>query len=251
MPLLLGAFMVLGFCFAGAGWSEPAGAVAYAAGAPDNFPQVIPSDQFAVLAAEKLEERLKSNGETRRHELKLLTAPPAMRLPYGEVTCDVKFPSVLNRGVSIPIRIEVYVDGKLYRITVCHYKLIIYDKVLLVTNDIGVDHRLTADDLRLEEREVDDTALSYFHNIQEVIGKVPSRFLKVGEVLRTGMVKMPLVIEMYGPVNIVVNMRGIKVKAEGTALQKGRVGDYIRVKNTRSGKVMRGKVIDAHTVVIE
>ena len=250
MPLLLGAFMVLGFCLAGAGWSEPAGAVAYAAGAPGSFPQVIPSEQFAALAAERLEARLQSSGETRRHELKLLNAPPSMKLPAGDITCAVHFPQVLNYGVSIPLRMEVYLDGKLYRTTVCYYKVIVYEKVLLVTHDIGVDHRFTPADLRLEEREVEAAAVDYFHNPAEVIGKVPARLLRTGQVLRRNMVKMPVLVEPWSPVVIVVNMKGIQAKAEGVAMQEGRMGDYIKVKS-RSGKFLRAKVIDAQTVSIE
>lgn len=250
MPLLLGAFMVLGFCLAGAGWSEPAGAVAYAAGAPSSFPQVIPSEQFAALAAERLEARLQSSGETRRHELKLLNAPPSMKLPAGDITCDVQFPQVLNYGVSIPLRMEVYLNGKLYRTVVCYYKVIVYEKVLLVTHDIGVDHRFTPADLRLEEREVEAAAVDYFHDPAEVLGKVPARLLRTGQILRRNMVKMPVLVEPWSPVVIVVKMKGIQAKAEGVAMQEGRMGDYIKVKS-RSGKFLRAKVIDAQTVSIE
>ena len=249
MALLLGAFMALGSCWPGAGWSEPAGAVAYAA-APQPFPQVIPSEQFAALAAERLEERLKSSGETRRHELKLLNAPPSMALPEGEVDCRVQFPQVINYGVSIPIRMEVYLNGKLYRTAVCYYKVIAYEKVLLVTHDIGVNHPFTAADLRLEGREVEAAAMGYFHDPREVIGKVPSRLLRMGQVLRTNMVKMPVVVTPWSPVFIVVDMKGIQARAEGTAMQEGRVGDYIKVK-ARSGKYLRAKVIDAQTVKVE
>ena len=250
MPLLLGAFMVLGFCLAGAGWSEPAGAVAYAAGAPGSFPQVIPSEQFAALAAERLEARLQSSGETRRHELKLLNAPPSMKLPAGDITCDVQFPQVLNYGVSIPLRMEVYLNGKLYRTVVCYYKVMVYEQVLLVTRDLGLEQPFTAADVRAEEREVEASSAAYFHSVDEVIGKVPARVLKAGQVLRRNMVQMPVAVEVGTPVDILVDVNGIQVKAEGIALQKGRIGAYIKVKNARSGKFLRAKVIDAHTVQI-
>ena len=250
MALLLGAFMALGFCLPGAGWSEPAGMMAHVTAAPMTFAQVIPSDQFVALAAEKLEERLASSGETRRHELKLLTAPPSMKLPEGEVTCEVRFPQVLSYGVSIPLRMEVYLDGKLYRTAVCHYKVMVYEKVLLVTHDIGVNHPFVPADLRLEEREVEAAAMDYFHDPKEVLGKVPSRLLRAGQVLRTNMVKMPMVIEPWSPVVIVVETKGIQARADGVAMQAGRVGDYIKVK-ARSGKYLRAKVIDAQTVKVE
>ena len=94
-------------------------------------------------------------------------------------------------------------------------------------------------------------SVDYFHSLDEVIGKVPARVLKAGQVLRRNMVQMPVAVEVGTPVNLLVDMNGIQVKAEGIAMQKGRIGAYIRVKNARSGKFLRGKVIDAHTVQIE
>ena len=249
--LLLGFFLALA-SWAVAGWSEPARAEAYGAGLQaDAFPQMLPEEQFTALAAEKLEERLAGNGETRRHELKLLRAPQSMRLPEGEVTCEVQLPKIINYGLSTPVNMLVYVDGKLFRRTVCYYKVLVYEQVLLVTQDLGLEHPFTAADVRSEERQVEAASVDYFHSPDEVIGKVPARVLKAGQVLRRNMVQMPVAVEVGTPVDILVDVNGIKVKAEGIALQKGRIGAYIRVKNARSGKFLRGKVIDAHTVQIE
>ena len=249
--LLLGFFLALAACIV-AGWSEPARAEAYGPGLQaDAFPQVLPSEQFTALAAEKLEERLAGSGETRRHELKLLRAPQAMRLPEGEVTCEVQLPKTINYGLSTPVNMLVYVNGSLFRRTVCYYKVLVYEQVLLVTHDLGLEHPFTAADVRAEEREVEAASVDYFHSLDEVIGKVPARVLKAGQVLRRNMVQMPVAVEVGTPVNLLVDMNGIQVKAEGIAMQKGRIGAYIRVKNARSGKFLRGKVIDAHTVQIE
>lgn len=253
--LLSGAFMALVLLavtgFASVGWSEPMKAEAYGPGLQaDSFPQLIPSEQFAALAAEKLEERLASIGETRRHELKLLRSPQPMRLPEGEVTCEVQLPKIVSYGLSTPVNMLVYVNGKLFRRTVCYYKVMVYEQVLLVTRDLGLEQPFTAADVRAEEREVEASSAAYFHSVDEVIGKVPARVLKAGQVLRRNMVQMPVAVEVGTPVDILVDVNGIQVKAEGIALQKGRIGAYIKVKNARSGKFLRAKVIDAHTVQI-
>ena len=250
LALLLVLAVLLGFSWADG--SELSRAEAYGAGQQsESFPQVIPSEQFAALAAEKLEERLSSSGESRRHELKLLRAPQSMRLPAGEVTCEVQLPRVLNYGMTTPVNMHVYVNGQLFRRAVCYYKVLVYEQVLLVTRDLGLEHRFTAADVRVEEREVEAASVDYFHSPAEVIGKVPSRVLKAGQVLRTSMVQMPVAIEVGTPVEIMVDVNGIQVKAEGVAMQKGRIGAFIRVRNVRSGKYLRGRVVDAHTVRIE
>ena len=49
---------------------------------------------------------------------------------------------------------------------------------------------------------------------------------------------------------LVHNANGILVRAEGVAIESGRIGYTIRVRNARSGKIMRGRIIDAQTVQI-
>ena len=49
---------------------------------------------------------------------------------------------------------------------------------------------------------------------------------------------------------LVLDTNGITIRAEGVALEPGRIGYEIRVRNVRSGKILRGKVLDAHTVQI-
>ena len=44
--------------------------------------------------------------------------------------------------------------------------------------------------------------------------------------------------------------RGPAAGTEGKAMENGREGDYINVKNLASGKVVRGKVIDKNNVEI-
>jgi len=51
-------------------------------------------------------------------------------------------------------------------------------------------------------------------------------------------------------VTLVAERGAITIRAEGVALEAGRIGYVIRVRNARSGKIMRGRVIDEKTVQI-
>ena len=64
------------------------------------------------------------------------------------------------------------------------------------------------------------------------------------------MLAMPLVVRAGNAVELVHNANGIVVRAEGVAIESGRIGYTIRVRNARSGKIMRGRIIDAQTVQI-
>lgn len=59
-----------------------------------------------------------------------------------------------------------------------------------------------------------------------------------------------LLVERRQPVNIRIRLGTLTVIARGEALEPGREGQFIRVRNTRSGKVLTARVIDSQTVEI-
>jgi flagella basal body P-ring formation protein FlgA len=50
------------------------------------------------------------------------------------------------------------------------------------------------------------------------------------------------------PVKMIANNDGIEASASGEALADGQPGDVIRVRNTRSGKVIEAKVLEPGVV---
>ena len=79
-------------------------------------------------------------------------------------------------------------------------------------------------------------------------GRVAGRYIRRDVTITPSMLAMPLVIRAGNAVELVLDANGIVIRAEGVALEPGRIGYEIRVRNVRSGKILRGKVIDAATV---
>ena len=104
--------------------------------------------------------------------------------------------------------------------------------------------------MRLEERSVAGGAGRYLTKIEEVQGRVAARTIKEGTAVESVMLQQPIVMDVGSPVTIRVKYHGIEVTANGIAMQRGRLGAKIRVRNVASGKVLRGTVIDATTVEI-
>lgn len=216
----------------------------------ERYPQTIPEEQFAKLSEEKLEAVLEEQGETRRHALKFLRGPQTMHCPPGEITCEVSLPKQMRYGTTIPVYLSVYIDGKFYRRATCYYRVMVYDKVLVAARDIPLEHKIAAGDVRLEEREIESRADEYLTEIAAAAGQVPARVIKEGTPITERMLQSPIVMEAGAAITLVANHNGIQAKAEGVAMQRGRIGKIIRVRNAKSRKVLRGRVIDASTVEI-
>lgn len=229
----------------------PASASAYGGGTQaERFPQTVTAAQFAAYAQEKLEQELAARGEARRHTLTLTRAVAAMHAPAGALICEVEVPGVIRYGRLTPVYVRVYVNGKFYRRAILYYRVEVYDTVLTAAHDLRPDQKIGAEDVRQADIAVEDAGTVYLKELAEVEGRVPARFLKTGTPLSADVLQAARVLEAGDPVTLVTRYHGIEVKVEGVALQRGRIGERIRVRNTRSAKVLMGTVLDAHTVQV-
>ena len=245
------AVLVLSAVWGGSFFFSSPAVQAYGGGTQaERYPQVVTSAQFDQYAREKLEQALAASGETRPHDLTLVRAVPDMKAPPGELICQVDVPNAIRYTGTTPVHVSVYVNQVFYRRAILYYRVSVYDTVLVTTRDLKPDEAIGAGDVKLAEVTVDDAATSYLKDAAAIAGRVPARFLRAGKPLTENVLQNALVIEVNAPVTLVTNVGGITVRAEGTALQRGRVGDRIRVKNARSGKMLLGTVIDAHTVKV-
>ena len=216
----------------------------------EQFPNVLSAVQISTLAEKKIEETLTENGETRRHELHLQRSTNTMHLPAGEVTATVEFPRGIPYGRDFPALISVYVDGVLQRKTTNYYRVMVYDRVLVAMTDIRQEAEISPANARIEERAVDTAPAVTLTDFSKLGGRVAGRWIRKDTVITPNFLAMPLVIRVGNPVTLIFDMNGIVVRAEGAAMEGGRIGYTIRVRNVRSGKILRGKVIDAETVQI-
>ena len=211
---------------------------------------VLSAAQLSVLAEQKIDEKLSEMGETRRHEMRLQRAAPSMRLSAGDVTAVVEFPRGLPYGREFPVNFAVYVDGVLQRRAACYYQVTVYDHVLVAMTDIRMDEAITPANAHIEESSVDTLPETTVTDFSRLAGRVAGRYIRKGMVITPPLLAMPRVVSAGSPVELVAESGGITIRAEGVALEAGRIGYVIRVRNASSGKLMRGRVIDEKTVQI-
>ena len=107
---------------------------------------------------------------------------------------------------------------------------------------------LTADNTKVEDVISDVPEPT---NWSKPYGLVANRNMPAGTVVGTNMAKSPkppVVIERNQNVVIRIERAGLVVTATGTATQQGKVGEYIKVKNIDSQRVILAKVGEDGTV---
>jgi flagella basal body P-ring formation protein FlgA len=214
------------------------------------FPQLMSSQKLAGIARQQLELELHKMGESRRHVLTLTSAPGNIRLPAGKLRYEAELPGKIRYSGVQPVHIRLFIDENLYRRVICYYRVQVFEKVLVAGMDLGLEKTIAPNAVRIEEREVAGSQGRYLEKYEDIAGRVPIRYIHMGQPIEQNMLQNPVVIHTGAPVKLVTNHKGIQVSAEGIAMQKGRVGGRIKVRNAHSSRILQGKVIDASTVEI-
>lgn len=103
-------------------------------------------------------------------------------------------------------------------------------------------------DIALSEQNVAQTTDRFFTQPQEVIGQTVKRRLNAGQIITTAALNQPVLIARGQQVMLIIQHHGIEASTMGEALQQGRKGEAIRVRNLSSQRIVDGLVESAGVV---
>jgi flagella basal body P-ring formation protein FlgA len=207
---------------------------------------VIKGDKFIDSASSFLAGSIREQSIARWEPAKV---PAEFVLPAGTQNFDL-VPRLVSRGANglATIEVGVVADGKLAgsRQITLRPKYNVHKMV--TTTDIAAGQAITAENTRIEnavsdEAQTPDWAAPY--------GLVAVRNLPSGSVISPGMAKPPkaqVVIERNQTVIIRIESAGLLVTALGKTMQQGKLGEYIKVRNIDSQRVIMAKVNEDGTV---
>lgn len=142
---------------------------------------------------------------------------------------------------SMPVRISCK-EGARWSIFV-PTSIDIYEDVVVSTRRLGKGEHLTKEDIILKRTNTSQVGQSYIESVKELIGKEMKRTLKAGVMLRPRDITEPKLVNRGDSVDIRSRTKGIMVSTQGTALSDGRLGQRIKIRNTRSTRVVDALVV--------
>ncbi len=127
-------------------------------------------------------------------------------------------------------------------------ELRVFGKVVVASRPLARYQVVTPGDIRLERRDLGALYIQPYTTVGEAVGKQASRAIEVNEIFNSSMVKLPKVVFRGRAVSLIYETSKVKVRTLGQAMEDGRVGDIIRVKNPSSGQLVQGLILDARNV---
>lgn len=171
-----------------------------------------------------------------------------LSLPTGPVEMRILAP---NRGITPGPRrflLAVEVGGEEVKRVWVETTIRVFDEVVVTSRPLAHYEAISLDTVRLERRDLSTLSTRAFTKIEEVVGRQAARAIEVNETLTPSAVELPRVVRQGSTVTLVYESAGLRVEMRGRAGEPGKVGDTIRVENPSSGKVLEGRILDAHTV---
>ena len=176
-----------------------------------------------------------------RHEVQLNRPDPRLRLPLcpQPLTATLESPAEPIGRVTLRVRCDgaapwtVFVPGQVR----------LYREVVIASRPLKRDNLLTDMDVLLAERDVGLLNQGYLTDLKQAIGKKLTRALLPDQVLAPIHVQMAEAIRKGDQVVISAHSGGISVRMPGEALSDGTIGKQISVRNQRSNRVIRARVV--------
>lgn len=142
-------------------------------------------------------------------------------------------------------------DGRTVESGQVRFRITRFATVLVAVDRIRRNEMLTGENLALQRVDVTSLKEKPFDAIAAVAGLRATRTLRQGTILTGSSAELPPDIEAGATVSIVYTDGLCRITTPGTALQPGLAGDYVKVKNSSSGKIIVARVVDQNAVAVD
>ncbi|HDY64694.1 MAG TPA: flagellar basal body P-ring formation protein FlgA [Phycisphaerae bacterium] len=179
---------------------------------------------------------------------RLTKRPKKLMVPVGE---KIRLMSALADAAPVgyvKVKVSAFGDNRQYAQTEILFKLVYPVRQTVATKEIRVGQIVTPDNAKIRTIHVESTPRSDWTS---PYGMLAARIIPVGHVIRPRMVKTKtsaIVVRRNQRVTMKIEGLGFKVTAMGQALQDGRAGERIKVRNIDSRRIVLAEVAFDGTV---
>ncbi|MFQ5672639.1 MAG: flagellar basal body P-ring formation chaperone FlgA [Nitrospinales bacterium] len=174
-----------------------------------------------------------------------------MVLPAGILHLEFHLDGGVRRAGRIPLMAKIKVDGVLKRGVWLTAFVKAYSDVVKTRHPLRGGQIVTADDVVLERQLMNSTNARAATTLDEVVGFKALRNLGAGVVLTPDVLRQVPLVKRGDRVRLIVEKGIMKITALGVVKENGFRGNFVKVENIRSKKVVYGRVVDSHTVQVE
>jgi len=207
---------------------------------------IIKSKEFVESARTFLEQHPPDNSIS---QIKPIGAPVDLILSAGQTNIQLLPRRIENSNrAHATIRVGVFASGKEIASRDITFRLKFDARKIVASVDIPAGAVITSDNIRIEKGVSDYPEPA---NWKPPYGLVTKRSISANSVVDNtslGLSKDTVLVERNQMITIRIHRGGLYITALGTALQKGHLGECIKVRNIDSKRIIIAKVCEDGTV---
>jgi len=165
-------------------------------------------------------------------EAPLKTEIESGHLNQQSFTVKVSCPEPTKWSLRVPVKLQ-------------HFKM-----VAVATTPLSKGQVLSDSDVNMVKQNVTQITDGYFSSPDKIIGLEVQRNISAGNIIKRNMLKEPTVIHKGEIVKMVLEAPGFSIEGSGVAQNDGAKGQTIRVRNSRSNKIVEAVVVEAGVTTI-
>jgi flagella basal body P-ring formation protein FlgA len=209
--------------------------------------------QNQLLTQETIEPLLRryalQYGPWREETIELRVLPfQAVPVPAGKVNYRVLQPARVAGAGAQNFLIAAEIAGKEEARLWVKTEIRVFADVVVAVAPLGRHEIIAAKDIRVDRREIAGRTSRPITRLNDAVGKQLTRALDANEILSQNALDRPTAMKRGSTVTLVFESVGLRVESTGVADEGGKIGDLIQVKNSSSGKTLRGVVLDGRQV---
>ncbi|MBF0131300.1 MAG: flagellar basal body P-ring formation protein FlgA [Magnetococcales bacterium] len=211
--------------------------------------QEVTADTINRMVAEKLQSLLVSQGsELRVEEVRYRYA---LRLPDGPLDCMVETGTLKDNSGQHSVAVALLVNGKTEKRLRMTVDLKLEFQIPVIKQIVQRGQMIGADDVVWQTVSLTRLPPDLVRDDGEILGFAATRRIEPGVALRSSWFERPLAVAQGERVRVLVASEpGLMIEATAVALEKGRVGDVIQLRNPDSQMRYEARISAPGTVQV-
>jgi len=211
--------------------------------------QVVEEEEIAQILEDHLRRRVPDPRKTLA--IRDLQGYEAIILPPGPYTCEVVLPESISRGGTFATTLSFLQEGRLIAKRRVRARAEIHGYVVAARNGLRRHQEIGEKDVSLVKKDINLVPADAITEVREAVGKRMTLSLNGQEILRQSMVETIPLVKKGDRVLLIIDNERFKITTFGEVKEEGRRGDWVKLMNISSKKEVSGRVVDAHTVLVE
>ena len=212
--------------------------------------QTIAGAALVEVAKDFVFGQLDLSKASRTFAVEAASTPKDCVVPLGNIRYKVELSYGVRYNAPTNVNVLIYLDDALYTKAMFRMDVTMQEPVVMTTRSMMKNELITAGDVHLVTVDTSRLPAGYLTDLNAAIGLVVKRNINMGVPLAKSLLAREIIIKRSDIIDIVSKVNGVEIIVQGIAMQNGREGDKIRVKNTLSNRIVAGKVLDEKTVQV-